>query len=285
MSLEDSLAECARVFAVPAPAPGERWQGLARMLADIMLEQDYAVVGISGSQGSGKTTLARTLIAALNSERHTTVSLDDYYLSAQARRVLAGEVHPLLSTRGVPGTHDHRRLRDDLLSVRSGRALSTLPTFDKGRDEPGEDRQTQAERLVLEGWCLGVEAQREAHLQTPVNALEAEEDPAGRWRHWVNQQIADHYHGLWQCVDFWVHLRVPGFEQVLKWRTQAENELPAAQRMSETELVRFISHYERITRHLWATPPRGPGLVVQIDEHHALQKVTPLFRQGSVANP
>src|SRR5690606_41264080 len=34
------------------------------------------------------------------------ISLDDVYLTHDARQHLAATVHPLLQTRGVPGTHD-----------------------------------------------------------------------------------------------------------------------------------------------------------------------------------
>jgi len=34
------------------------------------------------------------------------LSLDDFYLGHAARLQLARDIHPLLATRGVPGTHD-----------------------------------------------------------------------------------------------------------------------------------------------------------------------------------
>ena len=34
------------------------------------------------------------------------LSLDDFYLGRRDRAALARDVHPLLATRGVPGTHD-----------------------------------------------------------------------------------------------------------------------------------------------------------------------------------
>jgi len=61
------------------------------------------VLGIAGAQGSGKSTIARALAARFGCP---VLSLDDLYLDGAARQRLAETVHPLLRTRGVPGTHD-----------------------------------------------------------------------------------------------------------------------------------------------------------------------------------
>jgi D-glycerate 3-kinase len=60
------------------------------------------------AQGSGKTTLARALATAATAQGITTacLSLDDLYLTRAERLELSAKVHPLLATRGVPGTHD-----------------------------------------------------------------------------------------------------------------------------------------------------------------------------------
>src|SRR5665647_1556904 len=71
-------------------------------------EREPVVLGICGAQGSGKSTLARA-IEREASERPiaaASLSLDDLYLTRTERETLACEVHPLLRTRGVPGTHD-----------------------------------------------------------------------------------------------------------------------------------------------------------------------------------
>ena len=67
------------------------------------------IIGINGSQGSGKSTLADYLCTMLNERyqlRCVSLSLDDFYLTKLERQQLASQVHPLLETRGVPGTHD-----------------------------------------------------------------------------------------------------------------------------------------------------------------------------------
>ena len=74
-------------------------------------------LGINGAQGTGKSTLADYLRLALEIEYdwHVAVlSIDDFYLTKAERTQLAEDVHPLLVTRGVPGTHDIQMLADCL---------------------------------------------------------------------------------------------------------------------------------------------------------------------------
>ena len=66
------------------------------------------MVGLTGPQGSGKSTLAAKLppLLAARGLRSAVLALDDLYLTHAERRRLAADIHPLLATRGVPGTHD-----------------------------------------------------------------------------------------------------------------------------------------------------------------------------------
>src|SRR5690606_27976491 len=66
------------------------------------------VLGLSGAQGSGKSTVARKLVGRLEAAglNAATLSLDDLYLTRGERAALARQIHPLLLTRGPPGTHD-----------------------------------------------------------------------------------------------------------------------------------------------------------------------------------
>ena len=62
---------------------------------------------ISGSQGIGKSTLLKIIeknVLKFYEKKILTLSLDDYYLSKKARLILSKTIHPLLITRGVPGT-------------------------------------------------------------------------------------------------------------------------------------------------------------------------------------
>ncbi len=262
---------------LPEAAPGfADWQHASALVAAVAQVSDARIVAVSGSQGSGKSSLAQCLQDTLCNagKRAAAVSLDDFYLTRQERQQLAQHVHPLLQTRGVPGTHDWQWLQEVVEAVHKGPARLTLPQFDKGIDDRAGSCQVEADLLILEGWCLGIHAQSAAALEHPCNTLERSEDKDGVWRRWVNEQIHAHYENLWTSVDLWVHLRVPGFAQVQAWRAQQELQLPVDQRMSESQISRFIAHYERLTQALWQQTPATPGFVLQLDENHQVTEVT-----------
>jgi D-glycerate 3-kinase len=189
------------------------------------------------------------------------------YLTRAERAVLAREVHPLLATRGVPGTHDVGLGLDLLARIDVGETVR-LPRFDKAAD----DRAPEAEwttvpgpldLLVFEGWCLGAVAEDAAALVDPVNALEASEDADARWRRWVNAQLAGAYAGLFARIDAIVLLAAPGFEVVFDWRL--EQERSGAGAMDAPQVARFIQHYERLTRHVLAEMPGRADLLIRMD--------------------
>jgi len=247
------------------------------------------VVGLCGPQGSGKSTMAHDLDALLRRVGGLTVarlSLDDLYLAGAARAHLAATVHPLLRTRGVPGTHDVARglaLLEGLPGA-APEARTLLPRFDKGLDEPCEPAleevfQGPADVVLFEGWCIGARPEPASALIEPVNELERTADPDGSWRHYVNAQLAGPYQALFGAIELLIMLRAPRFEQVYAWRAQQEHELEArlraagsadatagrARAMSEPELRRFIMHYERLTRHMHTEMPRRADYVLELD--------------------
>lgn len=249
------------------------------------------VVGLCGAQGSGKSTAAGQVGAALAADgiRAVVLSLDDFYLTAAERRVIGEDVHPLLRTRGVPGTHDVALATTVLDQLRSGESVR-LPSFDKAQDDRApSDRWRTAppgvQIILFEGWCVGARAQSEAALAMPVNALEAEQDRSGSWRRFVNDQLAGPYQSLFARLDRLILLRAPGFEVVRAWRTEQEEDLRHAAGngpragMSNAEIETFIQHYERLTRHILEEMPARADLTIGLDEHRCVIDAT----RGSIS--
>jgi D-glycerate 3-kinase len=237
-----------------------------------------AVVGLCGAQGSGKTTIARYAARLLEGRglRAVALSLDDFYLTRDARQRLAREVHPLLAVRGPPGTHDVAMLGAAIDQLRSKGKVS-LPRFDKAADNraPRGSWDTIAspvDVIILEGWCVGAVSQGRAALATPVNDLERDEDPNGIWRGYVNDQLDGPYQALFARLHDLILLEAPSFEVVAGWRAEQEAKLRArnlqeggAGGMSEADIARFVAHYERLTRWILAEMPARADWVVTLD--------------------
>ena len=243
------------------------------------------VLGISGAQGTGKSTFAAHLAIALENlqQRVAVLSLDDLYLSHAARQRLAVDVHPLLATRGVPGTHDvefgHRLLTELARSGDGGAERDVaLPRFDKSLDDPAPvalwpHALAPCDTVLLEGWCLGITPEDTAALRVPCNALEANEDAQGRWRTYVNTQLAARYAAFFaRCARF-VVLLPPDFAAVRRWRGWQEQALPGSRRMADAGLDRFIAHYERLTRHGLTVLPGLADVVVRLASDHRIAAI------------
>jgi D-glycerate 3-kinase len=238
------------------------------------------VVGICGTQASGKSTLAASLARLLEEQGLATavLSLDDLYMTHAARQQLGARVHPLLATRGVPGTHDIALGMQVVDALAAGRAVE-LPSFDKALDDrrpAGQGRIAPAGTRVLlfEGWCVGARPQPEPALREPVNAHEREHDADGRWRRHVNDALAGDYQRLYARLDELWLLQAPGWESVLEWRTGQERKLrerlaaegvQGTRAMSDAEVARFIANYERLTRHILAEMPARADVVIPVE--------------------
>jgi len=245
------------------------------------------VLGIAGAQGSGKSTVAAALAGRLRARklRCALLSLDDLYLDGTRRAALAAQVHPLLRTRGVPGTHDVALGLEIIDGL--GRAGSVaLPRFDKARDEPLPRAQWErfegpAEVLIFEGWCLGAGPQSPEALVAPVNALERDADPDGVWRGYVNDQLAGDYRRLFERIDLLALLAAPGFEVVAEWRIEQERELQARRLaagrsakavMSDAEVRRFVAFFQRITEQMLRSA--AADLVIRLDRQRRVLAVS-----------
>lgn len=267
------------------------------------------LVAVNGAQGTGKSTLALFLQAFLQAQGKRTVvlSIDDLYYPYAARQQLAAKIHPLLQTRGVPGTHElvlGQAVIERLLNSKAGDKVA-MPTFDKAQDDRKLASQwTSVEGpidvILLEGWCVGATPLPEESLETPINQLEADEDAQCIWRSYMNNQLTHHYQTFFKQFDLLIMLKAPSFACVHEWRALQEEKLarkmqlihrntqithngalsaPMKGLMDTNALNRFMMHYERLTIHMLNTMPAHANVLIELAQDHSIQHVS--YRDGS----
>ena len=246
------------------------------------------ILGISGSQGSGKSLLADylcTVVASRFNLNALPTSIDDFYHTKHERYQLGQDIHPLLATRGVPGTHDIDLAINILDGLIEGSEDVLVPRFDKIIDDRCRVNSftrvsNTLDLIVMEGWCLGANAQTMDKLKIDINRLERDFDPKFIWREYVNDCLAGPYQKLFDYVDRWIMLRAPSFEHVLNWRLEQERKLMEKHRasgietahkiMSRQEISPFIQHYQRVTESILDDLPARVHHLYQLDGFRAI---------------
>jgi D-glycerate 3-kinase len=201
------------------------------------------VVGLSGAQGTGKTTLAAAWAEALAARglRTAQLSLDDLYLpyaERQARRA-ADPGNPYYAIpRGNPGTHDVELGVATVRALRAATETSStpLPAFDKSLRDGAGDRlpreqwplyEGRPDFILLEGWLVGAPSLPEDRFAQLLAAAPAEAragDPDGAFARQLNRALAA-YEPLFSLLDFLLYLKPPSIEAIFAWRRRQEEEL------------------------------------------------------------
>ncbi len=272
----------------------EYYWPLSRSLAEQIKAGKISVIGVSGSQGSGKSTLAkllRQIFEEVDGLKAIDLSIDDFYLTRKEREALAAHTHPLLLSRGVPGTHDIALAVNTIKQLLSSKTDTTLiPRFDKSIDDrkpknEWEQVDTPVDVVILEGWCISIPPQEKSELITPVNELESNEDPDQVWRNFVNDSLEVEYPELFGLIDYSIFLESPSFETVYEWRSLQEEKLKKSladttdsntsnKIMNANELKRFIQHFERLTNHGYETLPHIVNVIFKLNSDHRItQKI------------
>ncbi len=245
--------------------------------------QQTLVVGINGAQGTGKSTLSE-LLKRLLQARHlqcVVFSIDDLYLTRAERATLARNIHPLLQTRGVPGTHDLAMGMNLLAALKAADSGShiAIPRFDKATDDRCPEphwpiHSGPVDVIIVEGWCVG--APTAVLSGEPINTLEQAHDADGRWRAFIETQLVE-YQQLFAQIDTLLMLKAPSMESVIEWRTLQEQKLRARTQadapdamMNKAQLHWFIMHYERLTRMMLDILPERADVVFDLDNEHRI---------------
>ena len=263
-------------------------------LADSIFKQFKAsdgayFVGINGCQGSGKSTFTDYIAEYLATTYQLNIivmSLDDFYLTRQERYKLADKIHPLLETRGVPGTHDITALKQVISQLSEQKTGFKIPRFNKATDEPFPEEEWQhvekpVDIILLEGWCWGVGSQTDEQLKSPINELELQHDNEGIWRNYVNQQLKTSYEPLYKKMDYWLSLQAPSFDCVYKWRLEQEEKLKAINEnltdskiMSQEEILNFTQYFQRLSVQACNTISKSADAIFYLENNRHIRQLS-----------
>ena len=102
-------------------------------------DKKIKVIGLSGGQGAGKSTITGILKFILKRKYGLDIcvfSIDDFYKTKSERKKMSKKVHSLFLTRGVPGTHDLNLINKTIKSLKKKKFKTVLiPKFDKSIDD------------------------------------------------------------------------------------------------------------------------------------------------------
>jgi D-glycerate 3-kinase len=225
------------------------------------------VIGLAGGQGSGKTTISSILSIILKKYFKLNVfivSIDDFYKTRKDRKMLSKKKHPLLMTRGVPGTHDVNLMLSFFKKIKLKKFKSLeAPKFNKAIDDRYKKSlwykiKTKPDVVIFEGWCVGARAQSSSQLKKPINSLEKVYDQGAKWRAHVNNQLKTKYKTLFNQLDGLLYLKAKNFNLLREWRLKQERKLWIQTKnkknlkiMSSGDVINFMQTYQRITQQMF----------------------------------
>ena len=240
---------------------------------------------ISGSQGIGKSTLLKILKKNLNifyKKKILSLSLDNYYLTKSQRVILSTKIHPLLLTRGVPGTHDTELLLQNINSFDKLQYPIKLPIFDKLSDDrvnKFKSINSKKDILLLEGWCCGCPPVDNSYLFKNINSLEKQKDKNGQWRRYYNQKLKNEYAKIFNRFDSIIYLKAPSFSSISGWRYKQEKMIKNKNKLSmnKKQILEFVQYYEKITKWMIRKLPLISSLIIDIDLNQKIKRIHSKF--------
>ena len=247
------------------------------------------VIGLAGGQGSGKTTISSILTLILKKYFKLNVfkvSIDDFYKSRKDRKSLSKNKHPLLMTRGVPGTHDINLILNFFRKIKDKNFETfQIPRFNKAIDDRCSKSLWQKIKIkpdvvIFEGWCVGARAQTSSQLKKPINLLEKTHDQDVKWRSYVNKQLKTKYKSLFKQLDELIYLKAKNFNLLRKWRLKQEKKLWFQKKnkknlkiMSSSDIIDFMQTYQRITQQMFNDTIRSSSIVMNLNSKHQIEKI------------
>ena len=244
-------------------------------------------VGLAGGQGTGKTTISSLIKIILIKYFKLNVfriSIDDFYKTRKDRISLSKRVHPMLITRGVPGTHDIKMMLNFFKKVRSKKFKRLkLPTFNKAIDDRFNkkkwyDLKSKPDVIIFEGWCVGAKSENSITLKKTINSMEKLEDQRQIWRKYVNQQLKTKYKNLYSQLNCLIYLKAKNFSLLQKWRLKQERKLWLKNKkssshkiMNKGDVINFMQTYQRITQNMFRYMPKYASIIFNLNSNHQIK--------------
>ena len=244
-------------------------------------------VGLAGGQGTGKTTISslfRIILTKYFKLKVFRISIDDFYKTRKERISLSKRVHPMLLTRGVPGTHDINMMLNFFKNVKSKNFKRLkLPTFDKSTDDRSNKKRwynlkVKPDVIIFEGWCVGAKSEKSSSLKKTLNSMERAKDHKQIWRKYVNQQLKSKYKNLYSQINCLIYLKAKNFSLLQKWRLKQERKLWLKSKvksnlkiMSRGDVINFMQTYQRITQNMFRYMPKYASIILNLNSNHQIK--------------
>ena len=242
-------------------------------------------VGLAGGQGTGKTTISsliRIILIKYFRLNVFRISIDDFYKTRKERINLSKRVHPMLLTRGVPGTHDINMMLNFFRNSKSKKFKRLkLPTFNKAIDDRFNkkkwyDLKKRPDVIIFEGWCVGAKSEKNNTLKRTINSMEKIKDRKQVWRKYVNNQLKSKYKNLYSQLNCLIFLKAKNFSLLQKWRLKQERKLGVKSKvkskiMSKADVLNFMQTYQRITQNMFRNMPKYASVIFNLNSNHQIQ--------------
>ena len=242
-------------------------------------------VGLAGGQGTGKTTTSSLIKIILSKYFKLDVfriSIDDFYKTRKERISLSKRIHPMLMTRGVPGTHDINMMLNFFKKSKSKKFKRLkLPIFNKAIDDRYSkkhwyDLRKKPDVIIFEGWCVGAKSEKNNTLKKTINSMEKTKDQKQIWRKYVNDQLKSKYKKLYSQLNCLIYLKAKDFSLLQKWRLKQERKLWIKSKvkskiMSRGDVLNFMQTYQRITQNMFRNMPKYASVIFNLNSNHQIK--------------
>ena len=244
-------------------------------------------VGLAGGQGTGKTTISsliRIILIKYFKLKVFRISIDDFYKTRKERISLSKRIHPMLLTRGVPGTHDINMMLSFFKKVKNKKFKRLkLPTFNKAIDDRSNKKSwyelnEKPDVVIFEGWCVGAKSETNNTLKKTINSMEKTKDQKKIWRKYVNYQLKSKYKNLYSQLNCLIYLKAKNFNLLQKWRLKQERKLWIKSKMksnskimSKGDVINFMQTYQRITQNMFRYMPKYASIIFNLNSNHQIK--------------